>query len=105
MGDGAYWLGMLLFLPAIVGTLHIDALTAPLSNMISGMPGMLPKLIAAAVIGVVVRTVPPTMPAVLTNRLVAPSFKGSPSQTAETTGIPLLRLASPPRQIPVALRP
>src|SRR3546814_8077025 len=53
MGDVAYWLGLLLFLPAIVGTLHIDALTAPLSNMISGMLGMLPNLIAAAVIGVV----------------------------------------------------
>src|SRR3546814_18375331 len=51
MGDVAYWLGLLLFLPAIVGTLHIDALTAPLSNMISGMLGMLPNLIAAAVIG------------------------------------------------------
>src|SRR3546814_19279664 len=53
MGDVAYWLGLLLFLPAIVGTLHIDALTEPLSNMISGMLGMLPNLIAAAVIGVV----------------------------------------------------
>src|SRR3546814_3026727 len=52
MGDVAYWLGLLLFLPAIVGTLHIDALTAPLWNMISAMLGMLPNLIAAALIGV-----------------------------------------------------
>src|SRR3546814_10553127 len=51
-GDVAYWLVLLLFLPAIVGTLHIDAPTAPLSNMISGMLSMLPNLFAAAVTGV-----------------------------------------------------
>src|SRR3546814_1612533 len=39
--------------PRFEARLRIDALTAPLSNMISGMLGMLPNLIAAAVIGVV----------------------------------------------------
>lgn len=52
MGNVAYWLVLLLFLPAIVGVLQIEGLMAPLENMTQTMLAMLPNIFAAAVIGV-----------------------------------------------------
>lgn len=52
MGNVAYWLVLLLFLPAIVGVLQIEGLMAPLENMTQTMLGMLPNVFAAAVIAV-----------------------------------------------------
>src|SRR3546814_266094 len=92
MGDVAYWLVLLLFLPAIVGTLHIDALTAPLSNMISGMLGMLPNLIAAAVIGVVGWIVARVVREVVTNLLVATNVDRFTQENEDTRGIRLSQL-------------
>src|SRR3546814_5286243 len=92
MGDVAYWLVLLLFLQAIVGTLHIDALTAPLSNMISGMLGMLPNLIAAAVLGVVGWIVARVVREVVTNLLVATPVDRFTQETEDTRGIRLSQL-------------
>src|SRR3546814_8482300 len=92
MGDVAYWLVLLLFLPAIVGTLRIDALTAPLSNMISGMLGMLPNLIAAAVIGVVGWIVARVVREVVTNLLVATNVDRFTQENEDTRGIRLSQL-------------
>lgn len=92
MGDVAYWLVLLLFLPAIVGTLQIDALTAPLSNMISDMLGMLPNLIAAAVIGVVGWIIARVVREVVTNLLVATDVDRFTRENEETRGIRLSQL-------------
>src|SRR3546814_1175362 len=83
---------LLLFLPAIVGTLHIDAPTAPLSNMISGMLGMLPNLIAAAVIGVVGWIVARVVREVVTNLLVATNVDRFTQENEDTRGIRLSQL-------------
>ena len=53
MGNVAYWLILLLFLPAIVSVLQIDGLMVPLSDMTTGLLGMLPNILAAVVIGLV----------------------------------------------------
>lgn len=53
MGNVAYWLILLLFLPAIVSVLQIDGLMVPLSEMTTGLLGMLPNILAAVVIGLV----------------------------------------------------
>ena len=92
MGDVAYWLVLLLFLPAIVGTLQIDALTAPLSNMISDMLGMLPNLIAAAVIGVVGWIIARVVREVVTKLLVATDVDRFTEGNEETRGIRLSQL-------------
>ncbi len=92
MGDVAYWLVLLLFLPAIVGTLQIDALTAPLSNMISDMLGMLPNLIAAAVIGVVGWIIARVVREVVTNLLVATNVDRFTQENEDTRGIRLSQL-------------
>ncbi|PNS08466.1 mechanosensitive ion channel [Solilutibacter silvestris] len=52
MGNVAYWLVLLLFLPAIVGVLQIEGLMAPLEGMTQTMLGMLPNVFAAVVLGV-----------------------------------------------------
>src|SRR5690606_3284743 len=92
MGDVAYWLVLLLFLPAIVGTLQIDALTAPLSSMISDMLGMLPNLIAAAVIGVVGWIIARVVREVVTNLLVATNVDRFTQEHEDTRGIRLSQL-------------
>lgn len=92
MGDVAYWLVLLLFLPAIVGTLQIDALTAPLSSMISDMLGMLPNLIAAAVIGVVGWIIARVVREVVTNLLVATNVDRFTQENEDTRGIRLSQL-------------
>ncbi|MBA3966975.1 MAG: mechanosensitive ion channel, partial [Nitrospirales bacterium] len=44
---------VLLFLPAILGTLEIDGLLVPVQNMVNEMLGMLPNVFGAVLIGVV----------------------------------------------------
>lgn len=53
MGNVAYWLVLLLFLPAIVGVLQIEGLMTPLTAMTRDFFGMLPNLFAAAVIATI----------------------------------------------------
>lgn len=53
MGNVVYWLILLLFLPAIVSVLQIEGLMVPLSDMTTGLLGMLPNILAAVVIGLV----------------------------------------------------
>lgn len=51
LGQVVYWLIILVFLPAIVGALHIQGLMAPLSDMITKLLAILPNIIAAVLIG------------------------------------------------------
>ncbi|RMH87718.1 hypothetical protein EBB59_12615 [Lysobacter pythonis] len=53
MGNVAYWLVLLLFLPAIVGVLEIDGLLGPLTVMTGDIMSMLPNIFVAIVIAVV----------------------------------------------------
>lgn len=53
LGDIAYWLVLLIFLPAILGVFQIEGLLAPMQSMIDKITGMLPNLIAASLILVV----------------------------------------------------
>lgn len=53
MGNVAYWLVLLLFLPAIVGVLQIDGLMTPLTLMTTDIMGMLPNIFVAVLISVI----------------------------------------------------
>ena len=53
IGDVLYWLIMLMFLPAILGTLKMEGLLVPVQGMVDKILGMLPNILAAAVIGLV----------------------------------------------------
>ena len=53
LGDTAYWLTLLLFLPAVLGALNLGGLLQPVQTMIDKVLGFLPNILAAAVIVVV----------------------------------------------------
>ncbi len=50
VGEAVYWLVFLLFLPAILGALHLDGLLRPVQSMIDKMLAFLPNLLAAMLI-------------------------------------------------------
>lgn len=74
MGNVAYWLILLLFLPAIVSVLQIEGLMLPLSDMTGQLLGILPNLLAAAIIGVV-------------GWIIAKAVRGLVTSLLATTGI------------------
>lgn len=74
MGNVAYWLVLLLFLPAIVGALQIDGLMGPLTGMTSSLLGILPNIFAAILIAGV-------------GWLIAKAVRGLVSNLLATTGI------------------
>ncbi|MEZ5401560.1 MAG: mechanosensitive ion channel [Bryobacteraceae bacterium] len=49
-GDAVYWLVMLLFVPAILGTLDLDGILEPLQVMMASFLGFLPRLLGAAAV-------------------------------------------------------
>lgn len=53
IGDVVYWLIILLFLPAILGTLKMQGLLVPVQGMVDKILAMLPNIFAAALIGIV----------------------------------------------------
>lgn len=53
IGDVLYWLIILLFLPAILGTLQMEGLLMPVQGMVDKILAMLPNIFAAALIGLV----------------------------------------------------
>ena len=50
IGDVIYWLILLMFLPAILGTLQLEGLLVPVQGMVDKILAMVPNIIAAAVI-------------------------------------------------------
>ncbi|HBP86211.1 MAG TPA: mechanosensitive ion channel [Nitrospirales bacterium] len=53
LGNVVFWLVVLLFLPAILGTLEIEGLLVPVQGMVNEILGMLPNIFGAILIGVV----------------------------------------------------
>ncbi len=50
LGNVAYWLVFLLFLPAVLGALQVEGLTAPVEGVVNEILGVLPSILGAAVI-------------------------------------------------------
>ena len=50
VSEGVYWLVFLLFLPAILGALHLDGLLRPVQSMIDKVLAFIPNLMAAMLI-------------------------------------------------------
>ena len=53
IGNAAYWLTLLLFLPAVVGALALEGLLGPVQGMVDNVLTFLPNILAAALILVV----------------------------------------------------
>ena len=50
LGEIAYWLVFLVFLPAILGVFQLEGLLAPAQSMIDKITGMIPNIMGAAII-------------------------------------------------------
>ena len=92
LGNVAYWLVLLLFLPAIVGVLQIEGLMAPLSNMMTDLLGMLPNLLAAAIIGVIGWVIAKVVRGIVGNLLAATGVDRFVEGNENTRGIKLSQL-------------
>lgn len=53
LGNVLYWLVLLLFLPAVLGTLELEGLLTPVQNMLNDILAMLPNIFGAAIIALV----------------------------------------------------
>ncbi|MDO5506555.1 MAG: mechanosensitive ion channel [Pseudoxanthomonas suwonensis] len=92
MGNVAYWLVLLLFLPAIVGVLQIEGLMLPLSDMTSSFLGMLPNIFAAVIIGLVGWVIAKVVRGLVTNLLATTGVDRFSASTEATEGMHLSRL-------------
>lgn len=92
LGNVAFWLVLLLFLPAIVGVLQIQGLMQPLSDMMSSLLGMLPNLLAAAIIGVIGWIIAKVVRGIVSNLLAATRIDQFSQSNENTKGIRLSQL-------------
>ena len=92
MGNVAYWLVLLLFLPAIVGVLQIDGLMGPLNTMATDVMGMLPNIFVAIVIGVVGWVVAKVVRGLVTNLLASTGIDRFSARNEDTRDLQLSRL-------------
>lgn len=92
MGNVAYWLVLLLFLPAIVGALQIEGLMTPLSTMTSDLLGILPNLFAAVIIGVIGWIIAKAVRGLVSNLLAATGIDRFSESHADTRGMKLSQL-------------
>lgn len=71
LGNALYWFIFLLFLPAILSTLGLEGLLRPVQNLLDQILGILPKILAAVVIGVVGWFIARIVRLIVTNLLTA----------------------------------
>lgn len=92
MGNVAYWLVLLLFLPAIVGALQIEGLMLPLTDMTSEFLGMLPNIFAAVIIGVIGWIIAKAVRGLVSNLLAATGVDKFGAGTEATRDLKLSQL-------------
>ena len=83
VSEAVYWLVFLLFLPAILGALHLDGLLRPVQSMIDKMLAFLPNLLAATLILAVGWLLARVVQRVVSNLLAAVGT----DRLAENTGL------------------
>lgn len=71
LGDAAYWLTLLLFLPAVLSALDLGGLLEPVRDVVQEILGYMPNLLGAAIILVVGWFVARLLRRIVTNLLLA----------------------------------
>lgn len=74
LGETAYWLTFLLFLPLVLDVLDLDGLLEPVDNLVGRILGFLPNLLAAALILALGWLVARILQRIVTNLLAAAGF-------------------------------
>ncbi|MBT8093604.1 MAG: mechanosensitive ion channel [Gammaproteobacteria bacterium] len=93
IGDVVYWLVILLFLPAILGTLKMEGLLVPVQGMVDKILAMLPNIFAAGLIGLVGWFVARILRDLVENLLGAVGFDGLGEKAGLTGNVSLSKLA------------
>jgi len=93
IGDVLYWLILLLFLPAILGTLKMEGLLVPVQGMVDKILGMLPNILGAAVIGFVGWFVARILRDLVQNLLQVVGFDNLGTKVGLTGNVSLSQLA------------
>ncbi len=93
LGNVLYWLTILLFLPAILGTLQLGGLLTPVQNMVDQMLTMLPNIIGALAIGAIGWFIARLLRDLVSNLLAATGFDNLGGQVGLAADIRLSKLA------------
>lgn len=80
LADAAYWLVFLFFLPAVLGTLAIEGLLAPVQGLTDQLLSFLPNLLAAGVIFAIGWLVARLVQRIVTNLLAAAGADALPQR-------------------------
>jgi hypothetical protein len=75
-GEVVYWLVLLLFLPAVLGTLGLEGILVPIQGMINKMLAALPNIFAAALLLIISWIMARILQRLLTNLLTGAGFNG-----------------------------
>ena len=93
LSNALFWLVVLLFVPAILGTLQMDGLLLPLRDMTARAVDILPDIVAAVVIGGVGWVVSMVLRNLTSNLLRSAGFDQLGSKLGLAAGVQLSRLA------------
>jgi hypothetical protein len=93
LGQIAYWLILLMFLPIVLSALGLNGLLIPVQNLINDLLAFIPNLFAAAVIGVVGYFVAKIVRGIVVNVLTAMNVQGLATRSGMTTQTDLPRVA------------
>ena len=93
LSNALFWLVVLLFVPAILGTLQMDGLLLPLRDMTTRAVDILPDIVAAVVIGGVGWVVSMVLRNLTSNLLRSAGFDQLGSKLGLAAGVQLSRLA------------
>jgi len=93
IGDVLYWLIILLFLPAILGTLQMEGILVPVQGMVDKILAMLPNIFAAGLIGLVGWFVAKILRDLVQNLLGAVGFDSLGEKAGLTGKVSLSQLA------------
>ncbi len=92
IGQVAYWLILLMFLPMVLSTLRLEGLMGPLQFMVEDMLSFVPNIFAAAVIAIVGYIIAKIVRGIVTNLLEATQLQSGLQRIGlnEATNVPKL---------------
>ena len=93
LADGVYWLIFLLFLPAVLGALALEGLFVPVQQLVDGLLGFLPNILAAGLILAVGWFVARLVRRIVTNLLATVGIDRLGDQVGVTSVLGTMRLS------------
>lgn len=96
IGNVAFWLVFLLFLPAVLDALNLQGMLTPVNEMVNGILGFLPNLLGAALVLVVGWLIARIIRSIVTNLLAGVGVDRIGAAAIPTTGTAAAAATAPP---------